>query len=147
MRLTTRERYGVRFLMDVAVHQKQGFVTLKEVARRQAISEKYLWQVVNLLKKAGLLRAAAGPGGGYRLAKPAEAITLREIFDGLGSDTAIIACIDDPCVCPFSYACAAREMWIEIDEKIKQVLESFTLSDLARRQQVLSQNSASSYSI
>lgn len=147
MRVSTKGRYGVRFLMDLLMHNDKGNVTLKDVAKRQGISEKYLWQVVNPLKKAGLIRSVAGPGGGYALVKPSASITLFEILSVLEGDFALVACAHEPAACPRSNACGSREVWRELEQKIIEVLNSFSLDDIAEKQRSLEQRHIKEYCI
>ena len=147
MKVSTKGRYGVRFLMDLVTHNETKNVTLKEVAERQSISEKYLWQVVTPLKKAGLIRAVAGPGGGYTLAKPPAAITLNDILDVLEGGSALVDCHTEPSVCVRSNICAAREVWKEVADKIAEVLTSITLGDMAEKQRAMSEAEFLNYSI
>ncbi len=147
MRVSTKGRYGVRFMMDLAEHEKEGNVTLREVSRRQAISEKYLWQVVTPLKKAGLIRAVAGPGGGYALIRAATSITLRDILAVLEGDDALVACTNEPAICPRSNACASREVWKEVGAKLTSALDSITLDEMAQKQRAMTQRSVPEYFI
>jgi len=147
MKISTKGRYGVRFMMDLASHEKKGNVTLREIARRQAISEKYLWQVVSPLKKEGLIRAVAGPGGGFTLARPSKGITLGDILAVLEGDSAVVACIDDPAACGRSNACAAREVWNEVGRRFGEVLASITLADMAEKQRSREQGALKEYCI
>jgi Rrf2 family protein len=147
MRLSTKGRYGVRFLMDLVLHNAAGNVTLREVAQRQEISEKYLWQIVSPLKKAGLIRAVAGPGGGYALARPPASITLRDILVVLEGDFSLAPCTQEPQTCARSAACAPRAIWQEVDEKIAVILKSVTLKTMADRQQAMLQKQTNEYSI
>lgn len=147
MKISTKGRYGVQFLMDLMAHSTEKNVTLKEVARRQGISEKYLWQVVNPLKAAGLIRATAGPRGGYVLAKPPLTITLRDILTVLEGDCTLVACLTAPAVCPRSNACASREVWKEVDDKLIEVMESITLSAMAAKERAMAENSMPAYNI
>lgn len=147
MKISTKGRYGVRFLMDLAANSEAGNVTLKEVAQRQGISEKYLWQIVSPLKKQGLIHSVSGPGGGYTLAKSPAEITLRDILAVLEGDDGLVACISDPGSCARGNACAAREMWKDVGERIDEVLASVVLIDLVERQRVIRESEASSYTI
>ncbi|MGQ9661918.1 MAG: RrF2 family transcriptional regulator [Kiritimatiellia bacterium] len=147
MRISTKGRYGVRFMMDLADHEKQGNVTLRDVSRRQAISEKYLWQVVNPLKKKGLIRALAGPGGGYAIAREASTITLHDILAVLEGDNGLVVCTHEPTVCPRNNGCAAREIWKQVDERLTNILNSITLADMVDKQRAVAQKSALEYCI
>ncbi len=132
----------MRFMMmERADHEKQGNVTMKEVFRRQAISEKYLWQVVNPLKKEGLIRAVASPGGGYALTRTAITLLLHDILAVLEGDKALVACTDEPAACPRRNACASRDVWKEMDEKLAQMLNSFTLAGMVDKQRAMDRES------
>lgn len=147
MKVSTKGRYGLRFLMDVAMHQGTGNVTLRDVSARQEISEKYLWQVVTPLKKEGVIRAVAGPHGGYALAKAAGTITLQEVLGALEGTESLVECTEQPDGCARSNACAARQVWREVDQKIAQVLKGITLNDVIEKQQTMTADAASSYAI
>lgn len=149
MKVSTKSRYGVRFLMDLAVLGDQGNVTLKEIARRQSLSEKYLWQIVNPLKTAGVLRSVSGPGGGYSLARAPASITLREVVAVLegedGQDGADVSGLERG---SSGNAAAAREIWKDVEERIAGVMASITLETLAEKQKAsLKEDPAVSYSI
>jgi len=135
MKISTKGRYGVRFLMDLGAHAHEGSVTLKDVARRQAISEKYLWQVVNPLKAAGFIRATLGAHGGYKLAKSPATISLLDILAVLEGQGAVVACVSSPGTCCRSNDCTARQIWREVDQKVSAVLKAITLHDMIERHQ------------
>jgi len=148
MKMSTKSRYGLRFMIDLATNgNAQDKVPLQQVAKRQAISEKYLWQIANRLKAAGLIRATVGPHGGYALAKSPLTITLRDILAVLEEDCTLVACVTTPTVCPRSNACASREVWKELDEKLVEVMKSITLSVMAAKEQAMAENSVPAYSI
>ena len=142
MRVSTKGRYGVRFLMDLAIHGRDGNVTLKQVVRRQGISEKYLWQIASRLKNAGLIRATTGPGGGFALAKPEVRVTLLDILAVLEGDCSLVGCADKPSECSRSRDCGAREIWKEVDEKLAAVLKAITLRDMVEKQRAMAEEPA-----
>ena len=133
MMVSTKGRYGLRVLLDVALHQEQGPVALSEIARRQALSQKYLWQVINPLKKAGFLRSTRGSQGGYVLAHDPNAITVRDIVEVLEGPVALVACVNDPETCERSVDCTAHEIWSEIEAKVVAAMASVTLRDIVQR--------------
>ncbi len=147
MRFPTKVRYGLRFLMDLALHEHAGNIKLKDIALRQGISEKYLWQVVTPLKSAAMIRTSAGPGGGYQLAKPAHTITLREILIILEGDGGGIDCTAEPDACARSTTCAARQAWTELDNAINRTAQGITLSSLVAKQRDLESGAALNYMI
>ena len=133
MRISTKGRYGLRILLDVALHQEQGPVALRDVSRRQAISHKYLWQVINPLKAAGFLHATRGAHGGYVLARKPEQITIRDIVGILEGPVSVVACVTAPGTCARSASCTAREAWTEIENKLNAAMSGITLRDLVQR--------------
>lgn len=147
MKVSTRGRYGLRILLDVALHQGQGPVALRDVSRRQAISHKYLWQVVNPLTAAGILRATRGSRGGYVLARAAEQISIRDIVNTLEGPIVVVGCLNDPKACDRSVSCTAREAWAEIEKKLNDAMSSITLKDLIRRHGEQENRDAASYMI
>ena len=134
MKLSTKGRYGVRFMFDLALHHRSGTVSLKDVARRQGISEKYLWHLIPPLKNAGLINSTRGSHGGYVLAKHPAEITLRQILTVLEGPMSLVECIDKPSMCERSESCIAREIWTEVVEKMLQSLDSFTLERMMEKQ-------------
>jgi Rrf2 family transcriptional regulator, cysteine metabolism repressor len=134
MKLSTKGRYGVRLMFDLALHYGSGTASLKDVAKRQVISEKYLWHLIPPLKNAGLITATRGSHGGYVLARHPAEITLREILTVLEGPMSLVECIDKPSMCERSDTCVAREIWTEVADKMLQSLESFTLERMMEKQ-------------
>ena len=132
MKISTKGRYGLRTLMDIAIHQKAGTVTLNEIAKRQQISAKYLWQIMSLLKNAGLVRGTRGPKGGYRLVRAPEEITLLDIVQILEGPVTLVECGKD---CDFDGHCIAQRVWQEISDTVGQALGRITLAEILQRHQ------------
>ena len=130
MKLSTKGRYGVRLMLDLALHYKCGSVFLKDVAMRQNISEKYLWQLTGPLKAARLINSVRGPRGGYSLARKPPEIKLKEIVDVLEGPLCIVDCVDDPALCERSESCITRNIWKNISQSISDVLDSVSLQDM-----------------
>jgi len=131
MMISTKGRYALRFLVDVAEHQGDGYVPLKDVAARQEISEKYLEIVVKELVKGGLLAAARGKGGGYRLNRPPEEYSVRSVLERMEGPLAPVACLgpgQKPC--PRQADCRTLTLWLGLDRVISDYLAEFTLADL-----------------
>lgn len=147
MLVSTKGRYGLRILLDVALNQGAGPVSMRDIARRQAISQKYLWQVINPLKGAGLLNVTRGAHGGYLLARDPEAITLCEVVSVLEGPVSVAACVSAPATCERSVSCTAREAWIEIEEKLNDALRGITLKALLQRHQEQEKRAGPSYVI
>jgi len=134
MKLSTRGRYGARALLDIALHQGDEPIPLKDVALRQQISLRYLNHLITPLVAAGILRSARGTGGGVRLAKRPDEIKLSEVMQLLEGSIALVDCVDDPDMCTRSGICAARDLWEELKQAMSGILESMTLQDLVERQ-------------
>jgi Rrf2 family protein len=132
MKLSTRARYGVRLMLDLARQYGQGSVYLREIAAREDISEKYLSQIIIPLRGWGLVRSIRGAQGGYSLAKPPAEITLREIVEPLEGGNCLVDCVKHPSACHRVPTCAARDIWKMLGEKISQALDSVTLEQLVR---------------
>jgi Rrf2 family cysteine metabolism transcriptional repressor len=147
MKLSTRGRYGARALLDIALHQGDGPIPLKDVALRQQISLRYLDHLITPLVAAGVLRSARGTGGGVRLAKRPDEIKLSEVMQLLEGSIALVDCVDDPDMCTRSSICAARDLWEELKRAMSGILESMTLQDLVERQKAKEQREEVMYQI
>ena len=131
MKISTRGRYAVRILMDIAQHQDKGLVSMKDVARRQQISKKYSDQIGMQLSQAGLLLAARGRQGGYRLIPEPRDVTVLRVLNIMEGSLAPVQCLetgaDDCGRCGF---CATLPMWTGLDRLMKDYLSRFTLQSL-----------------
>ncbi len=134
MKISTKGRYGTRALLDLALHEGEGPVLLKDIAQRQQISLSYLEHVVAPLIARGIVRSTRGPRGGVSLAKPPEEVGLDEVIQLLEGSIAPVECVDNPEVCGRSEFCVTRDVWGELEKAMKGVLESITLRDLVERQ-------------
>lgn len=137
MKLSTRVRYGMRLMLEMAFHWGKGPVKLEKVAQRQSIPLKYMRQIAYALETSGLLMSVRGPGGGYVLSRPPEEISLLDIIRSIGGSLSLTPCLDNPRYCGRSPYCAARELWEEASTALRRVFESKKLSDLASRQLTL----------
>ena len=134
MKLSTRGRYGVRLMLDLALHYGSGPVYLKDIAARQSISAKYLWQLINPLKAKRLINSTRGSHGGYVLAKEPELISLKEILQVLEGSLCLVDCVEKPSLCERTPACMSREIGGEASKGMQQMLEGTTLAAMASRQ-------------
>ncbi|MDP8234557.1 MAG: RrF2 family transcriptional regulator [Candidatus Saelkia tenebricola] len=132
MKLSTRSRYGLRFMLDLALNCENGAVFLKDTAKREEISEKYLSQLVIPLKAVGLINSIRGAHGGYTLAKNPSEISLKNIIEILEGDLNLVACVKDTFSCDRVSVCTTRGVWAKLGDKIKELLDSFTLEDLVK---------------
>lgn len=134
MKLSTRTRYGTRALLDLALHQGDEPVQLKDIAIRQNISLHYLEHIITPLVGAGIVRSTRGARGGLRLIRNPREIKLGQVVQLLEGTIAPADCVTEPESCPRSDLCATREVWTEVKKAIDQTLDSITLHDLMERQ-------------
>lgn len=135
MKISTKGRYALRMMIDLAEHQGEGFVSLKDIAARQEISKKYLEQIIPILNRSDFLQANRGSQGGYRLAKAPKAYTVKDILELTEGSLAPVACLDTtPVGCERSETCVTLPLWKGLAEVIENYLDSVTLQDLLERQ-------------
>ena len=131
MKISTKGRYALRLMIDVAIHQNEGYVALRDAAQRQGISVKYLEQIAGMLSKAGMLLSGRGPQGGYRLAKAPESYTVGSILRLTEGDLAPVACLAvEEKRCERSDACATLDFWTGLYAAVNAYVDRFTLADL-----------------
>ncbi len=147
MKLSTRARYGLRALLDLAIHQGEGLILLKDIARREEISLPYLEHVIGPLVAAGLVKSTRGARGGVQLLKPPSEIKLSEVIQLLEGSVAPVDCVNDPALCHRSTFCATRDIWSEMKRVVNGVLEATTLQALIERQRKKGQAGAEMYYI
>ncbi len=135
MRVTTRGRYAMRAICDIALHKKEEPVSLKEISKRQEISDKYLEQLLIKLRKSGLVRTVRGPGGGYLLAKSARKIKVGDILRAV-EGLIPVYCIDAKAKisCKREKGCITQPFWKEFGKMIIEFLDSTTLFDIVNRE-------------
>ena len=133
MRISTKTRYGTRLMLELGLYYEQGPMFLKDIARMENISEKYLSQIVIPLKNAGLINSLRGARGGYILAKQPSQISMREVFEVLEGGLGLVDCVKSPATCSRISKCVTRNLWDEMGKKMVQVLEGFTLADLVEQ--------------
>jgi Rrf2 family protein len=130
-----RTHYAVQTLIDLVLHNgEDNLVPLKDIAKRQGISQTYLEHIITALIANGLLRTVRGPKGGIKLAKNAKEINLKTVVEIMQGSVDPVECLVDARTCPRSNLCAARDTWTELKTAIETVLTAATLKDLAERQ-------------
>ncbi len=134
LKLSTKGRYGLRAMIDLAADHGAGPVLVRSVAESQGISSKYLHALLASLKSAGLVRSIRGSGGGYVLAREPEAITLLQILEALEGPLNVVDCVADTELCGRAACCAARDVWVDVSRAIAEVLGGITLAALLERQ-------------
>ena len=135
MKISTKGRYALRLMLDLAMHDTGEYISLKDISSRQEISVKYLEQIVISLSRAGLVKSVRGSQGGYRLAKAPEEYRAGDILRLIEGSLAPVSCLDDNVnQCPRSEQCATLELWKRLNNAINAVVDSMTLADLAEIQ-------------
>ena len=136
MKISTKGRYALRMLLDLAEQREQGYVALKEIAERQNISKKYLEQIVPILNRAKVLKTNRGYQGGYQLAQSPDHYTVGMILRLTEGSLAPVACVEqDPVECPRSADCLTLPVWKGLNKVINDYLDSITLQDILDQRQ------------
>ena len=135
MKFNTKTRYGIRTMIELAMHWNNGGVYQKEISKRQEISFKYLDQIIASLKASGLIVNSNGRMSGYILSKDPEKISVYDIYKAFENELVIIECLTGEGICKRDRLCAARDLWSELNRLIVKYLESTKLIDLAQKQQ------------
>jgi Rrf2 family iron-sulfur cluster assembly transcriptional regulator len=132
MMISTRGRYALRVMVDLAEHQQgERYIPLKDIAKRQGISEKYLESILKLLVRDGLLVGLRGKGGGYRLTRPPESYTVANILRPTEGSLAPVACLESNAIqCNRTSMCPTLPMWKDLSTRINNFFESITIADL-----------------
>ncbi len=134
MMISTRGRYALRVMIDLAEHIDEGYIPLQTIAKRPGLSEKYLESILAVLSKAGLLDAVRGKGGGYRLSKPAKEYTAFEVLSLTEGTLAPVTCLERGQQCENAVNCRTLPLWQGLDQVIAAYLCSYTLADLTREE-------------
>lgn len=133
MLISTRGRYALRVLIDMAEHSGKDYIKLKDVAERQEISEKYLESIVKQLVTNHIVIGLRGKGGGYRLAKAPDEIVVGEVMRIMEGGLAPVACLENENMnCPRIAVCRTLEFWRGLDNVIHKYIDSYTIADLVR---------------
>jgi len=135
MKISTKGRYAVRLMLDIAQNSNGGNVSIKDVSERQGISLKYLEQIVNMLAKAGFLRSQRGSQGGYRMVKAPSEYTVGDILRVTEGDIAPVACLaDEENLCERADTCITLDFWRGLYDVINNYLDSATIADLLEKE-------------
>jgi len=135
MRLTTKGRYAVTAMLDLAIHFENGPITLADISRRQGISLSYLEQLFSRLRKQGLVVSARGPGGGYRLSREAAEIAVADVITAIDEKVDATRC-GGLANCQDDQPCLTHELWSDLSQRIYDFLSGITLADLVNRNAV-----------
>jgi Rrf2 family transcriptional regulator, cysteine metabolism repressor len=134
MKMSTKGRYGLRVMIELAANHGHGPMLAETIAKNQAISSKYIHVLVGGLRAAGLVRTVRGPSGGYELAKRPSSVTALDVITAMEGRSAPVDCILDASSCARAPGCAARDVWCEVASAVDRVLSGLTLDRLAARQ-------------
>lgn len=132
LRLSTKCQYGVRAMFEIATGYNSGPVTIREISEKQDVSVAYLEQILNQLRKAGIIKSVKGPGGGYILDKEPGSISIGTILKELEGPVAITSCLDPKEGCIRVEGCVTHLLWKSLGEKIEAFLDNMTLQDLIK---------------
>ncbi|MBO4491297.1 MAG: Rrf2 family transcriptional regulator [Lentisphaeria bacterium] len=130
MKISTKGRYGLRILIDLATHDPEKPRMLKDIARSQQISEKYISRLVIDLRRAKLVRSVRGVYGGFHLAKLPEQITLLEVLETMEGPISVVDCVRSPEKCKRQTLCPARGIWMDLNNGIRELTSKITLDDI-----------------
>lgn len=131
MNLTSRSRYALKVMLDLARHQSDNLVRRHDIARREGIPAKYLDQILVRLRKSGLIDSIRGRAGGFRIAKSPASITMWDIFRGVEDGIYPVECVDEHADCQFAVSCVANEPWRVIFDAMRSELMRMTLASFA----------------
>lgn len=134
MKISTKGRYALRLMLDLAQQPPTEYVSIKSVATRQGISEKYLEQIIKMLSKGGLVESTRGKSGGYRLTRTPESYTVGEILRVTEGSLAPVSCLEEEHHCENCNDCVTYEIWQNVLDAINEVVDSITLSYLVEKQ-------------
>ena len=135
MKISTKGRYALRMLLDLAEHQNCGFIALKDIAERQNISKKYLEQIIPIFNRSGILKTIRGSQGGYQLAKTPDKYTVGEILRLTEGSLSPISCVEEESTtCERSGDCAMLPVWQGLYKVINEYLDGITLQDILEQQ-------------
>ncbi|WKY46855.1 Rrf2 family transcriptional regulator [Eubacteriaceae bacterium ES3] len=133
MKISTKGRYALRLMLDLAINDTGEYISIKKIANRQEISEKYLEQIITQLSRAGFVVSVRGAQGGYKLANPPETYTVGMILRLLEGDLAPVACVGEAGECNRADRCVTVDVYRQIKEAVDQVVDQTTLADLVLR--------------
>ncbi len=135
MMISTKGRYAIRVMIDLAEHNTGEYITLMDIAKRQDISEKYLESIVSILSKNGFVNSLRGKGGGYKLSRLPEHYTLESILELTEGSLAPVSCLEkQPNACPNTSECKTLHVWEGLDKVIRDYLNGITIADLVEQE-------------
>ena len=141
MKISTKGRYSVRLMYDLAIHNTGEYITIKSIAKRQEISVKYLEQIISILNKAGFVKSIRGAQGGYKLAREPKDITIGMILRLTEGSLSTVLCLDDEQnQCKRALECPTLFIWQKINDTVNNIVDNITLEDIINRDKQLNGN-------
>lgn len=138
MKISTKGRYALRIMLDLAMNSNGAYISLKDISARQSISDKYSEQIINQLSKAGLVRSTRGARGGYMLARPSSEYTVGDILRVMEGSLAPVSCLEgEDTGCERASYCVTLNVWRKLDKAISDVVDNITLESLVNEQKEL----------
>lgn len=135
MRISTKGRYALRLMIDLAFHAEDGYTPIKTIAKRQNISDKYLEQIISILNRGGYVKSIRGAGGGYKLADSPDKFTVGMILRLTEGSLAPVACLEsDVNTCERASTCATLSLWEKLNKAISDTVDNITIADLVNEQ-------------
>ncbi len=145
MKVSTKGDYGVRALVELAHHYGEGPMQSALIAARQEVPEPYLDQLLTTLRRAGFIRSVRGPQGGHALIREPGEVKLSEVMEALEGSLAPLACVDDPESCTKSGGCVQRDVWEQVRDATRAILENVSIGDLAEKERECNRNGGRYY--
>lgn len=130
MKISTKGRYGLRILLDLALHSGEKLRLIRDIAQSQQISEKYISRLIIDLRRAGMVKSVRGSKGGYELAKAPQEITLLDVVEVMEGALSIVDCVREPGQCSRNQGCATREIWRKLNAEIRDAMQKVTLQEI-----------------
>ncbi len=130
MKISTKGRYGLRILLDLALHDSEKPRLIRDIAESQQISEKYISRLIIELRKAGMVRSIRGSKGGYRIARRLEELSLLDVVEVMEGPISLVGCVTSPEECPRLEDCVTREVWCRLNTEIRNRLNAVTLCEI-----------------
>lgn len=137
MKMSTKGRYGLRVMVELALNYGQGPMLTEAIAKNQQISDNYIHLLVKQLKDSGFIKATRGRNGGYYIARDPNLITVLEVVNAMEGKISVVECTDNSSFCERDDCCVARELWMDLRNLIEEALQKVTIGDLSRRQLAL----------
>lgn len=134
MKLSSRVRYACRAAVDLALHREEGPVSLEALANETSMPEKYLGKIIQDLRRSGLVRSVRGAHGGYMLNSCPALLTVLDVWEALEGPLSPVDCLQNPAGCQQFEECVTRDVWADVQQAVRNVLESVTIAELAQKQ-------------